>query len=672
MNAKQEVAEIDRELHRSQSSGVTAGPPPRIPDIISATDRRVYVSKLGAGARLQAILPIWPIQDENDRVSIHIKRTGTAASNWKEVFFFFAGPVASRPPEYTSSYIPADELVEDNPPATPTSWDVEYRARPAVGNFWRSDTTTVIIDRRAPYQAAPGGPKARPPQATLPTLSAGNLIDDAFIGRNPGGMVVTVPMTYQNPLPADHLRFYISRTYSLTNPERPLWEGPIGTGTFTVPVVNVRAISADAVYAYYIINDEPGNVSALSAAQGLGVRFAPLPVLEPPIIPLARDATDQLIDIKDCREPGGVTIELKRVDEILSTDEVRFMWNAENLGDFPFLAHDPLITPVPFDKIFADYYKDGPDTETDVPVKVECILFRGNNEISRSSRDIFSNIYYPGPVNPVDPAPVNNELNAPHITSTAVDDILEPVDYNKEATVTITLWTDVDKPVKAGQQIFAEYAGQRFGPVFLTDGQTTVDIPLPWVLINNAGFGPGIALQYFVSDIGGVNENPSPIQPVTNNAIVIELEPPSIEREFPDDNVILCSDLTAPNFGAVVKIPGDTTHLLLGRKVTLRAQGYRDEAMSVTSPGTAYTSTPHEIIGTEPADGFEMVLQPYDPFIRNIPVPPPAEIPEPPGDYHGYWKVWYEVDINGTLYPSDEFISSIYLVNARGEYCEEA
>ncbi|RON51697.1 hypothetical protein BK665_17660 [Pseudomonas frederiksbergensis] len=506
----------------------------------------------------------------------------------------------------------------------------------------------------------------------MPTLSAGNLIDDAFIVRNPGGMAVTVPTGYQNPLPTDHIRFYISRTYSLTNPDAPLWEGAIGTGTFTVPVADVRDISPDAVYAYYILSDEVGNVSALSAAQGLGVRFAPLPVLDPPVIPLARDETDQLIDLKDCRETGGVTIELKRVPDILGTDEVRFMWNNEEVQVLPFNTLDPLISTVPYDTIFTDYYKDGVDTETDVPVKVECILLRNTTIISRSSRDIFSNLYYPGPVNPVDPNPVNNELEAPHITSTAVNDVLEPEDYNKEATVAFDLWVDPDKPVKAGQQIFGEYAGQRFGPEFVTDGQTEVTMGLPWALINSGGLGGNKPLQYFVSDIGGVNENPSPITQVTNNALVIEMKAPEIDREYPGENIILCSDLTAAGYGAVVKIPGNTEHLLLGRKVTLRAQGYRNAAMDDLSPGTAFTSPiAHEIVGTEPADGFEMELEPYNPYIRNIPVPPPTPIPDPPGQYIGYWKIWYEVEINGTQYPSDEFTSIINLVNVVGEYCED-
>jgi hypothetical protein len=66
-----------------------------------------------------------------------------------------------------------------------------------------------------------------------------------------------------------------------------------------------------------------------------------------------------------------------------------------------------------------------------------------------------------------------------------------------------------------------------------------------------------------------------------------------------------------------------------------------------------------------------MAITPYDPNIRNIPVPPPDPIPVPPGDYRGYWKIWYTVEINATEYPSVEFDSPIYLVNPKGEYCED-
>jgi hypothetical protein len=299
-------------------------------------------------------------------------------------------------------------------------------------------------------------------------------------------------------------------------------------------------------------------------------------------------------------------------------------------------------------------------------------LLRGPKEISKSDVEFEENIYYPGSVNPVDPDPINNELNAPHIISTTVPDVLEPADYNKEHTVRIILWTDVDKPVKNGQQIFGEYAGQRFGPVFLTDGQAQVDMPLPWKLINDGGLGMNKPLQYFVSDIGGVNENPSPIQMVTNNAIVVEMEPPIVEREYEDEETLYCADFKETDFGLRVKIPGNPAHLQLGRDVILYAQGYRDEAMTQPADGTDFASDPHPIAGTEPADGFELVLEPYNPFIRNIPVPPPNPIPDPPGDYSGWWRIWYTVDISGTEYPSEEFLSKVYLINPRGEYCEDA
>jgi hypothetical protein len=93
--------------------------------------------------------------------------------------------------------------------------------------------------------------------------------------------------------------------------------------------------------------------------------------------------------------------------------------------------------------------------------------------------------------------------------------------------------------------------------------------------------------------------------------------------------------------------------------------------MTEESPNTAFESAPHPITGGEGAAGFDMAITPYDPNIRNIPVPPPDPIPVPPGDYRGYWKIWYTVEINATEYPSVEFDSPIYLVNPKGEYCED-
>ncbi|MDR7283023.1 hypothetical protein J2X84_001847 [Pseudomonas corrugata] len=669
MDAKQQIAEIDRVNRRNAPIEIMAGLPPTVPDILSDTDRRVKVDKIGAGMKLPIILKLWEIQDEGDTVIVQIRKAGV--TTWTTADTFSAGSIDSRPPEFTR-IIPADLLTEDNPPATPTIFEVRYTVRPPIGNPWNSDIITIIIDRRAPHQATPGGPKARPPIATLPQLSPGDLIDDAFIQRNPTGMEVTIAITHQNPLPTDRIRFNIAERYQSNNPTPPLYEGLLGTGVFTIPVENLRGIDPRANYAFYELHDgvgtnDVGNVSNLSVAKGLKVRFTPLPILDEPIVPLA--VTDKLIDIKDCREPGGVTVEVKRPDNVLPTDEVRCKWNNKNLGEFPFLTHDPLIIQVTFVDIFDDYYKDGADTETDVPVTVMCELLRSTDVISTSNTNLAANIYYPGSVNPIDPAPENQELNAPHITSTAVNDILEPVDYNKDHTVTIELWSDADKPVKAGQQIFGEYAGQRFGPEFLADGQTTVDITLEWALIFSGGLGADKSLQYFVSDIGGVNENPSPIQKVTNNAIVVVMDPPVVAQENP--GTLYCDDLRETGFGLKVKVPGNIDHFLDGRSVILYAQGYRDEAMTELADGTDFESAPHLIGGTEPADGFELVITPYIPFIRNIPNPPPNPIPNPPGDYSGWWKIWYALDINGTPYPSLEYYSKVYLVNARGEYCED-
>ncbi|NYH11727.1 hypothetical protein [Pseudomonas moraviensis] len=671
MNAKQKLGEIDRLALQTRSAGPLAGLPPTVLDKVSDTDTRIDVAKLVPGGRIRVELKLWEIQMDNDFVEVSTTRAGT--TNWAIQHSFSAGPVAGRPTTYEIT-IPADVHVEDNPPATPTNWLIRYRARPPVGNPWTSDPTPFIIDRRSAYQAAPGGPKSRPPLPVLPTLSPGPSIDDDFIERNKTGMVVTFPINYQNPIAADRIRFYISEFYSAVNPDPPLYEGTFtvaaNVGTFTVDIEKVKLLSAKAKYAYYFLDDgagSPGNLSALSSAIGLDVLFKPKPVLEIPIVPLA--LTDKLIDLKDCGV--GVKILLNRVANVLNDDEVKFEWNNQDLGTEEFGPNGSHERVVPYSDIEASYYEGGADTETDVAVTVKATLLRGPSPLSTSVLDdFFENIYYPGPINPVDPPAPNDELDEPHITSTTVRDVLEPADYNKDQIVTITLPSDPNKPVKTGQQIFGEYAGVRFGPKFLQDGDATVTINLPWATIEAGGLGSGKPLQWFWSDIGGVNENPSPITMVTNNAIVVELVEPEVEREYEDEDILLCDDLKEPNFGLKVHIPGNPTHLKAGRNVFLHAQGYRDSTMSQLSPGTTFKSPAHPLVDPEGTNGFDMFITPYDPTIRNIPVPPPD--PVVPGDYLGWWKIWYTVDINGTEYPSEEFKTTVSLVNPRGEYCEDA
>jgi hypothetical protein len=676
MNAKQKIADLDRaavEQERSAGPGIFAGLPPEVPDTISATDRRVYVNKLQAGMELAVNLSLWEIQHPEDRVTLRIakKPIPPATPVWETLKTFPAGPIADRPDVYNEG-IPSEKLTDYNPRGTDSTWLVQYTVRPTGGNTWQSDITEIIIDRRAHYQATPGGAKTRPVPAVLnPAFTAyPGVIDDAYLASLTGGvMQVTVP--FDQFATGDQVFLYISKIYSLQNPEPPLNASPYllpSNGVLAIPEATLSDLPADAIYLYYKYIDAVGNASALSQATPVSVAFRPLPILEAPVVPLASSGTDSLIDLADCGV--GVTVEVDRVDYVLNADEVKLEWNATLVDVLSFGASTQLVFTVPYAVIYEDYYKDGDDTETDVSVKVTASLLRGQPTISSSFVDIFSNIYYPGPINPVDPLPPNGLLERPHITSTTVDDILEPEDYGSDATVTITLWTDADKPVKTGQQIFGEYAGQRFNPpAFLQDGDTTAILTIPWSIINAGGIGPDKPLQYFVSDIGGVNENASPIQMVTNNAIVIELAAPTIDRAYPDEGLLLCEDLTGPNWGAVVKIPGDSTHLVPGREVTLHAQGYRDEAMTVVSPGTAFTSTPHPIVGGEET-GFSMAIGPYDPLIRNVPEPPPTPIGA--GPYIGYWKVWYTLKVSGKDYPSDEFVTTVNLVNAQGEYCEQA
>ncbi|MFP0198763.1 hypothetical protein ACKJSM_26830 [Pseudomonas sp. PHC1] len=674
MNAKQQLGEIDRLAFETRSIGPLAGLPPTVLDKVSDTDKRIVASKLLPGEKISVELLLWELQMEGDVVEVQTTRANT--NNWTVQLSFPAGPIADRPPKYVVQ-IPTDNLVEDNPPATPTEWWVRYRVRPPFGNPWNSTPTPFIVDRRAPYQAVPGGSKSRPPVPVLPTLSPGGVIDEDFIERNKTGMVVTFPVNYQNRIAADKILFYISERYTAVNNEPPLFDGTFsdtaGVGSITIAIEKVMQLSPRAVYAYYILDDgaakagESGNRSALSFAVGLKVIFKPLPVIDKPVVPLAN--TDKLIDLKDCGV--GVTIQLKRVENVLDDDDVKLAWNGKDLGTEPFGPDDPHVRVVPYSVIEESYYEGGADTDGNVPVTVDATLLRGAGTVSTSFLDdIFENIYYPGPINPTDPVPPNAQLSAAHITSTAVPDILEPVDYNKDQTVTITLPNDPDKPVKTGQQIFGEYAGVRFGPEFLKDGDTSITMNLPWKTIDDGGFGANKPLQWFWSDIGGVNENPSPITQVTNNAIIVDLVKPVVEREYEDEDIILCDDLKESDFRLKVHIPGNPTHLKVGRKVTLHAQGYRDPEMTQQSPETTFKSAPHTIADPEGANGFDMIIEPYDPVIRNIPVPPPS--PVIPGDYLGYWKIWYSLEINSTDYNSAEFTSKISLVNPRGEYCEEA
>ncbi|QIB03551.1 hypothetical protein GZ982_02250 [Pseudomonas fluorescens] len=675
MNAKQQIANIDRERVRRERAAAEplAGNPPEFPGVIvSDADRRVYIEYLRPGAKLPVTLRRWPNEDDTDEVWVYIAREPAVPTDdpvWEEVDTFPAGPIADRPSVFVAG-IPTEKLTDYNPAGTPSVWLVKYEAMPPLGNEWESDPETIVIDRRAHYQPNPGGPKNQPPLTTAtPTYPPDNIIDNAYLSSLPNGTWELVVGT-QGLASGDKCYFYISRNYTELNTDEPINPPPYTlplTGKFEVDSGTLRGLPAGAVYVYYRLVDAVGNESRLSVPKGLKIMFSPSPVLEAPRVPLASSGTDRLIDLKDCAVPGGVTVEVDRVDNVEDTDEIQVNWNNTVVDTKAFGTATKLVFPVSFDIISDDYYKDGDDTQEDVPVTVKATLLQGATPLSESFVDIFSNIYVPGPT-PVDPGP-NDGLNEPNVTSTDVDNVIEIEDYGVDQIITIVLWTDPDKPVKDGQQIIAAYEGVRLPDVaFLNAGDTSVTIELPWTVINGAGLGDK-SLQYFLSDIGGTNENPSPIQTVTNNALVVNMDPPDITTRYP--NLVRCGDLQRNTFNAVFTIPGNTEHLLVGREVTLHAQGYRDAAHTEEAPDTDFSSpTPHTIVDGEPESGFTMTVSPYDPVIRNIPEPPPD--PVEPGDYIGYWKVWYTVKINATDHPSAEYDATVRLVNANGEYCEDA
>lgn len=671
MNVKQEIAEIDRQRVRSAraASGPLAGLPPEFPGVIvSDTDRRVYVDKLLPGQKLPVTLKLWENQHPDDRVTVQIAQTEISTS-WVTVDEFDAGTdIGARPPEYIAG-IPTENLTDYNAAGTPSEWWVRYRVRHPLGNTWTSDPKEIVIDRRAHYQADPDGPKSRPPMARAnPAIPSSYIIDDTYVGNLPSG-VMEVTVGTQGWEAGDICYLYISKLFSEANGDEPVNPPPYTlpqTGVFQVPGATLRSLPPGTNFLFYQHVDAVGNKSNLSDAQPLKIVFAPAPVLEDPIVPLAQ--TDRLIDLKDCAEPGGVTVEVERVEHIEDTDEIKLEWNNTPVDTKAFGSLTKLVFPVPFATIFNDYYSGGLTTEGNVPVNVQATLLRGTETLSDSSVDISSNLYVAGPTDPTDPGQPNDDLDAPNVTSTAVDNIIEIADYGDNQTITIDLWADTNKPVKQGQMIRAEYAGVELDDVaFLDDNDTEATIILPWNVINDAGIGPH-NLQYFVSDIGGVNENPSLIQTVTNNAMVVDLDPPSITTDNP--GVLLCDDLDQTTWSAVVNIEGNPVHLQVGREVTLRAQGYRDAGYTQVAPGTAFTSTtPHTIVDPEPTAGFTMTIQPYDPYIRDIPEPPPTS--GGTGPYLGYWRIWYEVKINGVDYPSDKFEIVVNLVNSYNEYCEQ-
>lgn len=136
---------------------------------------------------------------------------------------------------------------------------------------------------------------------------------------------------------------------------------------------------------------------------------------------------------------------------------------------------------------------------------------------------------------------------------------------------------------------------------------------------------------------------------VTVNTVALDLPVPELVRDPLDvgtpDGFIICNTLIAPNRVARFRIP-PSVDLPTDTEVTFTWRGWRDAAKTIPAPANTEFTATRRITAAETVSGMLFDVGPYDPVIRNVPLPPPAT-PDPAVDYFGYVEVQYTIPLGG-------------------------
>ena len=649
---------------RQRMPGVLAEKAPEVPGILA--DGTLPVALIPVGNPLPVIIPKWNNENPTDYVEFRIIKDapptdplidGTVVEEGE------AGPINDRPVQVE---VTPDWLVEDQSvpgPATYYIWAVIYLADI---NPIETLPTKIIVDRTAPYQNKATSVKAQAKVADWPLDLLNNPINDTFIQNNPGGLVMTIPKDYDNPLPppyGDTYKLWMSVTYSATPTFLPVISGELPVdGKVTIPIAEVAKLLGQSVYVWYQLTDFAGNTSNTSVPAGKSVQLLPPPVLKAITVPKA----DPVINIQDCVD--GVTVDFARGDNVQNTDHYVIKYGNKIIYDEEAGAATTYSIPVNKDDI-ASQYDDA--IGGDQPFTVDCSLSRGpikvGNEVTFSGE---KNLEYAGPINPEHPSVENPAMNPVEVYGVLdLKNELTPEDFEKTAKMIIKLWDEPGRQPKNGHEVKV-YFDDKFVPpvIFLNDGDEGKELihSLPWEIAKDSMPG-GVKSYWTVATIGGVNIPESPRTDVAFNAIKIELKEPVVE--FARRGKIGCPTLIAPNYEISIMVPPNPTHLPEDAEVTVYFRGYSDFPGVTPNPDADPFSVKHTVLDTEVNAGFKVLVTPFNPVIKYSTAEPDENTP---GTYSGAAKVWYEVNIGGSPTPTRSLESDyeVILIRTDFTYCD--
>ena len=501
---------------------------------------------------------------------------------------------------------------------------ISYRIVQSSGNDSGSFQMPLVIDRTAPYDSVPDGPR----RLTLPAGWPGS-ITQPYLDANPGGIPFGIPdYVAEGARPGDRWLLFKENSDSA----EPVAEGPV------FPDMQVRFPQAVAdlgdglIKLVYRLVDAAGNRSEPSFELPITVSLNPAPTLG---LAGVRDAIsligvgDRLIDRADTAASSGMFVIIPSYDADRAADAFRVrltsVHGVREIGPYPLGGSPlPFNVHIDFPTLVALY---GTSTGA-INLRVEYAVDRhGVLHWVPAPTDIELELEVGGPINPWEPDLVNPNLPLPVLTGrgSGLTNELNELDAEMDADVVVRLWSAMPLPSAQPFDIDLYYMNELVDSVSVNNVGAMPGDEIPMVLAwpyirrhsNNL-----IPLRYDIRLASTHNRASSPNQTINVTANVISLRAPEVVdalSEIPGvaPGEIGCKAVPAPNRILQVFVP-PSEHFEPGMIVNLDWVGCSDDDGAVPIPGATGTFAFGPLNFQQTQVGFNVPVGPYGTYVKPI------------------------------------------------------
>jgi hypothetical protein len=599
-------------------------------------------------------------------------------------------------PEEFSDFFPHDiqvdtaKIPDDPSTAGPTEYYCRFHIEDGLGIEDNSDPIVFSVDKNPPYYVKSPYSRASPPFAVFKNLNVagGEVINDAWVAKNPTGLVVQIAKDYLHNQENDLVTFCASNRSGTTTTmpvvySRGVFPKAAGatSGEFTVPVEVLKTLPNGGLYHRYVLHDAPLNKSQdsiLTGAPTLPIAFLPPPILKALRVPAAGPTHSEEISLGTFLPVGTkIDVEIDYPDNGDPKDVITVSINGPtgapkvvgtgDLGNRP----GPLSFNLSYDIL--DEVTTGATGE--VTVQLSYTLKRGTNTaIDSPETSLFVNFVFPGPEPDLLPNLDNDNLLPVEIKGqegAGTLNHLTTADIDKPVRFTATRWTGAPNLLEDALITFY-WAGKNVGNETMTNADTSVFINVDFSLISEAGLGT-VEAYYTIE----YPDNPNVMRQAPATDVLVETfqislldhkGPPFIE--LGGKRYITCKTMVPRTVaGGVttvpplkVSVPGGQRDAPTGREVTMRMQGWEKDDATLPIKDVAFTNAL-----PMPAGNADLVFEMDYKLFKDIQEATP---PTNPVKFY-YAQIWYEIDLGGTKFNSKKEMHPVRVRNSSLLYCDD-